>query len=322
MRAFITGEHESGRQVFRGTFAEWIVKHCGHEKQMSNRSVGRLLYRLGYRRRRGRIKTFPLDGKRLARIRRFLVEMDRAVKEEDKHEAIIAYMDESFVHQAHGSVYSYFFTDENGAVDDGFGRTIGKGLRMIMVHAITKHGPLDTAEFLWQAKLSKGDYHASMTDVMFMEWLGRRLAPAFEKLFGDKKMILVLDNASYHHGFGEEVRVPETNSKKYTFGAKSITARRKKTAPNVGVPEFHFEVPQEAGSTFPGVRSVGGVSKEEVAIATREYLQLHHPTKLVERVEAFMQGKGWQLVWTPPYMPTFQPIELFWQHGKAYVSFN
>ena len=250
MRAFITGEHESGRQVFRRTVAEWIVKHCGHEKQMSNRSVGRLLYRLGYRRRRGRIKTPPLDGKRLARIRRFLVEMDRAVKEENKDEAVIVYMDESFVHQAHGSAYSYFFTDENGVVDDGFGRTTGKGLRMIMVHAITKHGPLvsrdsnvvpiqegwfkpkckgkgregssdfqmkdeDTAEFLWQAKLSKGDYHASMTDVMFMEWLERRLAPAFKKLFGNKKMILVLDNASYHHGFDEEVRVPETNSKKY-----------------------------------------------------------------------------------------------------------
>ena len=162
----------------------------------------------------------------------------------------------------------------------------------------------DTAEFLWQAKLSKGDYHASMTDVMSMEWLERRLAPAFKKLFGDKKMILVLDNASYHHGFDEEVGVPETNSKYNVellrkFGAKSITVRRKQTALNVGVAEFHFEVPQDAGPTFPGVISVGGVSKEEVAIATREYLQLH-PTKLVERVEAFMQGKGWELIWTPP----------------------
>ena len=75
MRAYITGEHEAGRQVFRPTVAEWIVKHCGHEKQMSSGLVGRLLFRLGYRRRRGRIKTTPLDAKRLARIRRFLVEM-------------------------------------------------------------------------------------------------------------------------------------------------------------------------------------------------------------------------------------------------------
>ena len=107
MRAYITDEHEAGRQVFRRTVAEWIAKPCGHEKQTSNRSVGRLLYGLGYRRRRGRIKGPPLDAERLARIRRFLVEMDRAAKEEESDEAVIVYMDESFVHQAHGSAYSY-----------------------------------------------------------------------------------------------------------------------------------------------------------------------------------------------------------------------
>lgn len=44
----------------------------------------------------------------------------------------------------------------------------------------------------------------------------------------------------------------------------------------------------------------------------------------MEKVESFMHGHNWQLIWTPAiqYMPTFQPIELFWQHGKQYVSFN
>ncbi|CAB1108447.1 unnamed protein product [Ectocarpus sp. CCAP 1310/34] len=35
-----------------------------------------------------------------------------------------------------------------------------------------------------------------------------------------------------------------------------------------------------------------------------------------------MREKGWGLIWTPPYMPTFHPIELFWQHGKHYVSIH
>lgn len=34
-----------------------------------------------------------------------------------------------------------------------------------------------------------------------------------------------------------------------------------------------------------------------------------------------MDEREWKLIWTPPYMPTFQPIGLFWQHGKQYVSF-
>lgn len=95
---------------------------------------------------------------------------------------------------------------------------------MIMLHAITKHGPLtainangfpipenffkpkangkgkkgkravvtkNTAGMLWQAKSSTGDYHDAMTEGMFMEWLKNCLAPAFEAAFGKNKMILV-----------------------------------------------------------------------------------------------------------------------------------
>ncbi|CAM9886349.1 unnamed protein product, partial [Hapterophycus canaliculatus] len=249
------------------------------------------LSRLGFKRRRGRIKTPPLNAERLARIRLFLVEMDLAKKAENSGLAVIVYMDESFVHQAHGSSYSYFPSDEDGVVQDGIGRPTGQGLRMIMVHAITKWGPLaKTAEFLWQAKLARGDYHAAMTDTMFMEWLEHRLAPAYNAVpeFKDKKMILVLDNASYHHGFDAEVKVPETNTKKH-----NVELLRKY-----------------------------GAGREEVATATREYMHLHHPEKLEERVVTFMREKGWELIWTPPYMPSFQPIELFWQHGKHYVSIN
>ncbi|CAN0447970.1 unnamed protein product [Ascophyllum nodosum] len=71
-----------------------------------------------------------------------------------------------------------------------------------------------------------------MTDAMFMEWLQHRLTPAFNEVFPGKKMILVLDNASYHHGCDAEVRVPETNTKKYNVGllrsykARSIKCRR------------------------------------------------------------------------------------------------
>ncbi|CAN0594969.1 unnamed protein product, partial [Laminaria digitata] len=69
-------------------------------------------------------------------------------------------------------------------------------------------------------------------------------------------------------------------------------------------------------------KSGNGVTGAELALATRAFFQLRHPEKLMEKVESFMHGHNWQLIGTPPYMPTFQPIELFWQHGKQYVSFN
>ena len=59
---------------------------------------------------------------------------------------MIVYMDETLVHQLHGSDYSYFFMDEAGVLQDGMGRTSGKGLRVIVVHAITKDGPLDSRD--------------------------------------------------------------------------------------------------------------------------------------------------------------------------------
>ena len=64
------------------------------------------------------------------------------------------------------------------------------------------------------------------------------------------------------------------------------------------------------------------MSIAEVALATRQFFQLRHPEKLKEKVETFMRCKVWELVRTPPYMPSFQPIELFWAHGKRHVSLN
>ena len=77
-----------------------------------------------------------------------------------------------------------------------------------------------------------------------------------------------------------------------------------------------------AEGSLPDVNRKNGVSKEEVASVTRRFFKESYPEKLEEKAETYTREKGWGLIWTPPYMPTFQPIELFWQHGKAYVSIN
>ena len=62
LSAFIFGKHEEGD--LRQTVAEWIDKECG--RKMSNLAVGRMLFRLGYRRRRGIVGSnsplFPRPG--------------------------------------------------------------------------------------------------------------------------------------------------------------------------------------------------------------------------------------------------------------------
>ena len=143
-------------------------------------------------------------------------------------------------------------------------------------------------------------------------------------------MVIVLDNASYHHGFDSEVGVPESNTKAHNtvllrkYGAEKITVQREESDGKGGkkVVTGNFEVPESESFPNSNSRCGSGVTAAELALATRAFFQLRPPKKLMEKVESFVHRQKWQLIWTPPYMPTFQPTELFWQHGKHYVSFN
>ena len=92
---------------------------------------------------------------------------------------------------------------------------------MIILHALTRDGMLYkkvrgkrpepeewqrgkvlNCEQIFRAKASTGrrDYHDTMDGEMFELWLTNRLIPTFRAKYGrDMKMILVLDNAPYHH---------------------------------------------------------------------------------------------------------------------------
>ena len=62
-----------------------------------------------------------------------------------------------------------------------------------------------TAEMIFRAKSARGDYHDNMDCDVFLMWLDRRMVPAFRAKHGpDKTLILVLDNAPYHHGRHED----------------------------------------------------------------------------------------------------------------------
>src|SRR6202012_1101117 len=52
-----------------------------------------------------------------------------------------------------------------------------------------------------------------MHGAIYMKWLENRLIPTFKKLFPNKKMVLVLDNASYHHVRGEDWITPSKLNK-------------------------------------------------------------------------------------------------------------
>lgn len=65
-------------------------------------------------------------------------------------------------------------------------------------------------------------------------------------------------------------------------------------------------------------KSKGGANLDELRSGLQRFAQRSEELKgLVEsRVEEIMREEGWGILWTPPYCPKFQPIELFWRDTK------
>ena len=59
-----------------------------------------------------------------------------------------------------------------------------------------------------------------------------------------------------------------------------------------------------------------GPSKEDLAKAVIRICNSTFPEVLDSKVERMFREKGWKIIWTPPYCPKFQPIELVWGVGK------
>ena len=70
------------------------------------------------------------------------------------------------------------------------------------------------------------DYHDTMTGEFFMYWVEKSLTPAFEARYPVKKMILILDNAPYHHSLVGDGFRPNSMSKT-DIVARISTLKRK-----------------------------------------------------------------------------------------------
>jgi transposase len=291
------------------------------------------------------------------RIRKFVIEMHRALKLEANDDYVICFTDETYIHQNHSPVYSWHAVDGAHSTE----KTTSKGKRLIILHAITRDGfiatidpatgkPITenaltgdrssqpTAEWIWPAKSNLKDYHTNKDAAGFDWWLHNRLIPGFEATFPNKKMILVMDNASYHKQqsteFYPEGKGPATASKGLNAhvlrkaGCTQIEIKRGEATLAFSVPveePANFAQHREHGGRSPScdgldgtvyARSPKGPSSEELALATSAYLKAYCPQALESRVERLFAEKDWKIIWTPPYCPKFQPIELVWGGGK------
>ena len=176
----------------------------------------------------------------------FCINLDEAIKLERAGTHIIVFMDESYCHSNHMITRTW---NELGVIPN---RARGKGSLMIIINAMTSDGflvredgfrvPVDewttgeqpTAEMVFRAKYAKKnnikDYHDTMDGDFFMYWVEKRLTPAFKARYPHKKMILILDNAPYHHSLAADGFRPDGMSKT-DIARRLKTLRRKRRVP-------------------------------------------------------------------------------------------
>ncbi len=301
-----------------------------HSIVLAKSTMGSILHSLGYRYGKANFIGAMNDSARRSRIRSFLYQYSAALNQED---TVLVYTDESYVNSSHSRTLTWYNPIIGNAVYKA-----KRGPRLIILHAMTKYGILVkrdangvaitasanvdevclTSEFIFETVVEDGDYHKSMNGEIYMKWLKNRLLPSFAAVFPGKRMCLVLDNASYHHVRGDDYITPSSMnktqifSKLMQFGISGITVKRTQLD---GSEKERTLRPQawlgRGGEWCPTL--------EEMRGELRKYITAHQELQQTEVYKLFKQHNH-RLVYTPPYTPTCQPIEMMWAYIKNYVA--
>jgi transposase len=223
MASYIDEMHSKGASMTNRRLQNWL--RDTYTILVSRRRVQRKLQRLGLSWSKVKPKKRSLNAYRLKAIRDYLIQHDILYKSilAGNSDYVCVFKDESYMHQTH-SLDQSFLPIGDKAIE----RKSGKGRRLIILNAIATEGPLCktdgngrpiddlkwkgdtchpterdnrklTCETLWFAQSHTGDYHDNMNSEMFMQWVEDKLVPVFERKYPGKKMVLLADNAPYHH---------------------------------------------------------------------------------------------------------------------------
>ena len=150
-------------------------------------------------------------------------------------------------------------------------------------------------------------------------------------------MVLICDNAAYHHA--REIGSLGSMKKndlialciKYSIeyidlplnSARHEYIENSETLPIEILDDNNCRVAFNAEEM--GLKACGNnpfiPTSEELKYGMLEYMKEHLPHLLECKVEKYLRDEGDHIIlWTPPYSPDLQPIELFWAAGKNHAA--
>ena len=114
-----------------------------------------------------------------------------------EHPRPTIFLDETWCNSRH--CRTHMWVDINGR--GGFKHAVGKGPRLIIVHAGGEAGWTSKTDLIFRAKSKTGDYHHEMNSERFLEWSENQLCTLISA-----GLLIVLDNASYHNTQTEKIQ--------------------------------------------------------------------------------------------------------------------
>jgi transposase len=196
-----------------------------------------------------------------------------------------------------------------------------------------------TSETIWKQTTKSKDYHDNLNSDIFMTWVNNKLLPCFNRLYEGKQMVLICDNAPYHHKreigslasrtkkeLVELMKTHEINYIHVPWNNNRREAHNKNTydhdiiLPETDMVKLKFE--EIIFLSRPSVNNPFAPNIEELKLGIVMYLKDNNPHLLECKVERALKEHGHTILWTPPYAPELQPIEMFWSIGKGHTALN
>lgn len=246
------------------------ILNCGREY------LRQLLHKMGYRYKKCKSKRLLLiEQPNITVWRKNYLTQIRNYRTQNRN---IYFLDETYINASHHASKCWQSSSESGIHAD-----IGKGRRLVILHAGSRNGLVDDALTIFKSDAKTGDYHGDMNGPTFYKWVDEKLK---DKLLPNS--VVVMDNASYH----------------------SVQVEKKPTISSL-------KREMQDWLLRHNVEFSGTMTKAQLLL-----LITSTQKEPVYRIDELLKACGHTVLRLPPYHPDLNPIELVWADIKNNIAQN
>lgn len=272
--------NRNGQYVSTRSLCGWIYQE--HNIEIHEKTLWRTLKRMGFVHGISKRRSVLKERDYVIIARREYLRKKLGNRKNKNTSRIIrpeVYLDESYLNVNHSVENTWYFTDDGPWVN----KPSGKGLRLIIVNAITENGWIPNAKLVFQAKQSTGDYHGQMDYRNFSKWFIEQLLPNVPP-----QSLIFMDNAKYHNLYADDA-FPTPKTLKAELQEWLKLHHPLEYNDDMLKPELY----KKCGKLCP----------------KPQYM-----------LDVIAENEGHTIIRTPQYHPELQPIEICWGVVKNYCA--